>query len=363
MSGSGPSRPRLSALARAGRDPGDRRLPGEAGQQRLPGSSRHRRLARRRRILVSRESRPMARLDVPRLAPVGLSRGPSRRLPHLPLRWRRVLEAPAQVEVPMPPPVEPAPSPVESAMHRILVADDDPHIREVICFALEKAGMATVAAADGAEALRASSASTPDLVVLDIGMPEMDGLEVCRLLRKTSDVPVLFLSARDEEIDRILGLEIGGDDYVTKPFSPRELVARVNAILRRMRAAPADDGAAAAARAWRPQARSGQPRGRLRRTAAGADGDRVRDPHAPDARPEMCSAATRSWTPPTPPTSTSPTAPSTATSATSAPSSPPPAAGRDRDRARRRLQARRVRRVSAARNGGRASRSSCWPSC
>ena len=75
----------------------------------------------------------------------------------------------------------------------------------------------------------------PNSIVLDIGMPEMDGLEVCREIRKTSDVPILFLSARDEEIDRILGLEIGGDDYVTKPFSPRELVARVNVILRRAR--------------------------------------------------------------------------------------------------------------------------------
>jgi two-component system, OmpR family, response regulator len=128
--------------------------------------------------------------------------------------------------------------------HHILIADDDPHIREIICFALEKAGMKTVAVADGAAALQAIERRAPDLVVLDIGMPEMDGLEVCRRLRHTSDVPVLFLSARDEEIDRILGLEMGGDDYVTKPFSPRELVARVNVILRRARqAAPeqADD--------------------------------------------------------------------------------------------------------------------------
>ena len=128
--------------------------------------------------------------------------------------------------------------------HHILVADDDPHIREVICFALEKAGMKTQAVADGAAALQAIGRQTPDLVVLDIGMPEMDGLEVCRRLRHTSDVPVLFLSARDEEIDRILGLEMGGDDYVTKPFSPRELVARVNVILRRARPAapdPVDD--------------------------------------------------------------------------------------------------------------------------
>lgn len=123
--------------------------------------------------------------------------------------------------------------------HRILVADDDPHIREVICFALEKAGMKTISVGDGAAALREFERRQPDLVVLDVGMPEMDGLEVCRRLRRQSDAPILFLSARDEEIDRVLGLEMGGDDYVTKPFSPRELVARVNVILRRMRnAAP-----------------------------------------------------------------------------------------------------------------------------
>ena len=118
--------------------------------------------------------------------------------------------------------------------HRILVVDDDPHIRDIIRFACEKAGMKTIVAADGAEALRLFGAEGCDLVVLDIGMPEMDGLEVCREIRKSSDAPVLFLSARDEEIDRVLGLEIGGDDYVTKPFSPRELVARVNAILKRV---------------------------------------------------------------------------------------------------------------------------------
>jgi two-component system OmpR family response regulator len=121
---------------------------------------------------------------------------------------------------------------------RILVADDDPHIREVICFALEKAGMVTDVAVDGVAALRMAQQKSPDLLVLDIGMPEMDGLDVCRELRKTSNVPILFLSARDEEIDRILGLEMGGDDYVTKPFSPRELVTRVNVILRRARPAP-----------------------------------------------------------------------------------------------------------------------------
>ncbi len=115
----------------------------------------------------------------------------------------------------------------------ILIVDDDPHILEVIRFGLEKAGMDTVSAHDGLEALKQFSASSPDLVVLDVSMPELDGLEVCREIRKTSEVPILFLSSRDEEIDRILGLEIGGDDYVTKPFSVRELVARIKAILKR----------------------------------------------------------------------------------------------------------------------------------
>ncbi|MDE5462907.1 response regulator transcription factor [Bradyrhizobium sp. CSS354] len=118
--------------------------------------------------------------------------------------------------------------------HRILIVDDEGHIREVIRVALEKAGMDVIEARDGKEALSRFAADKPDLIVLDIGMPEFDGLDVCREVRKSSDVPILFLSARDEEIDRILGLEIGGDDYVTKPFSPRELVARVNVILRRL---------------------------------------------------------------------------------------------------------------------------------
>jgi two-component system OmpR family response regulator len=118
--------------------------------------------------------------------------------------------------------------------HRILIVDDDLHIREVIRVALKKAGMSVTEARDGKEALTRFAGDKPDLIILDIGMPEFDGLDVCREIRKSSDVPILFLSARDDEIDRILGLEIGGDDYVTKPFSPRELVARVNVILRRM---------------------------------------------------------------------------------------------------------------------------------
>ncbi|MGO7183831.1 response regulator [Rhizobium brockwellii] len=116
---------------------------------------------------------------------------------------------------------------------RILVVDDEPHIRDVICFALERASLASMAARNGTEAMTAFRRGNIDFIILDIGMPDMDGLEVCRQIRKTSGLPILFLSARDEEIDRILGLEIGGDDYVTKPFSPRELVARVKAILKR----------------------------------------------------------------------------------------------------------------------------------
>lgn len=117
--------------------------------------------------------------------------------------------------------------------HKILIVDDEPHIRDVITFALQRAGMRVSTARDGSEALMAWRRTVPDLIVLDIGMPERDGLEVCRQIRRTSEVPILFLSARDEEIDRIIGLEIGGDDYVSKPFSPRELVARVKAILKR----------------------------------------------------------------------------------------------------------------------------------
>lgn len=120
----------------------------------------------------------------------------------------------------------------------ILVVDDDSHIRDVICFALKKDGFIPLEAEDGAQALRRFQEVQPDLVVLDIMLPELDGMEVCKTLRRTSTVPILFLSSRDEEIDRIVGLELGGDDYVTKPFSPRELTARVRAILRRGKIEP-----------------------------------------------------------------------------------------------------------------------------
>ena len=115
----------------------------------------------------------------------------------------------------------------------VLIVDDDPHIRDVLAFALEKAGMNSRSAEDGEAAVASVAYQKPDLVILDINMPKMDGLEVCRRLRSESDVPILFLSSRDDEIDRVLGIELGADDYVVKPFSPREVVARVTAILRR----------------------------------------------------------------------------------------------------------------------------------
>jgi len=115
----------------------------------------------------------------------------------------------------------------------ILVVDDDPHIRQLLVFALTKAGLKTREASDGEAALASVAAEPPYLVVLDINMPKLNGLDVCRRLRAEGDLPILFLSSRDDEIDRVIGIELGADDYVVKPFSPREVVARVSAILRR----------------------------------------------------------------------------------------------------------------------------------
>lgn len=120
----------------------------------------------------------------------------------------------------------------------ILIVDDDPHIRQLLVFVLGKAGLETIEAGDGEAALALADSARPDLVVLDINMPRMDGLETCRRLRADGDVPILFLSSRDDEIDRVLGIELGADDYVVKPFSPREVVARVMAILRRTSGKP-----------------------------------------------------------------------------------------------------------------------------
>ncbi|MGK3961654.1 response regulator [Sorangium sp. So ce118] len=120
----------------------------------------------------------------------------------------------------------------------ILVVDDEARIREVLLYALQKEGYTVTAVADGRAAIEAAGAGRVDLVVLDVMLPELDGLEVCRRLRAGSRTPILFLSARADEVDRIVGLELGGDDYLTKPFSPRELVARVRALLRRAEAPP-----------------------------------------------------------------------------------------------------------------------------
>ncbi|MFI2781022.1 response regulator transcription factor [Streptomyces sp. ALB3] len=120
---------------------------------------------------------------------------------------------------------------------RVLVVDDDPTVAEVVTGYLERAGYGVERADDGPSALRRFSALRPDLVVLDLMLPGMDGFEVCRRMRAHGPVPVVMLTARGDEDDRILGLETGADDYVTKPFSPRELVLRVEAVLRRSREA------------------------------------------------------------------------------------------------------------------------------
>ncbi len=119
-------------------------------------------------------------------------------------------------------------------MTTILVVDDEQHIREVIDFALKQNGFNVIHASDGREALDSVNNQSPELIVLDILMPELSGTDVCREIRKTSNIPIVFLSSKDEELDKILGLELGGDDYLTKPFSPRELVARIKAVLRRV---------------------------------------------------------------------------------------------------------------------------------
>jgi DNA-binding response OmpR family regulator len=117
----------------------------------------------------------------------------------------------------------------------ILVVEDEPALQETLVYNLEKQGYTAQAVADGRSALEAARRLNPDLVVLDIMLPELDGLEVCKILRQESTVPILMLTARDDEIDRVVGLEVGADDYLTKPFSMRELLARVKAQLRRAR--------------------------------------------------------------------------------------------------------------------------------
>jgi DNA-binding response OmpR family regulator len=126
-------------------------------------------------------------------------------------------------------------------MATILVVDDEPRITQLVRDYLERAGFTVLTAHDGREALMRARTGQPDLVVLDLGLPQLDGLDVTRHLRRDADVPIIMLTARDDETDKLIGLELGADDYVTKPFSPRELVARVRAVLRRRDRSDADD--------------------------------------------------------------------------------------------------------------------------
>jgi DNA-binding response OmpR family regulator len=123
----------------------------------------------------------------------------------------------------------------------ILLVDDEDSVRKVLAFPLEKDGYTVVQASDGEEALRRFDAGPVDLVVLDIMLPRLDGLEVCKRLRATSTVPIIMLTARDDELDKVIGLELGADDYITKPFSIREFRSRVRALLRRAKAPHAGD--------------------------------------------------------------------------------------------------------------------------
>lgn len=117
---------------------------------------------------------------------------------------------------------------------KVLVADDDPNVIEIIRLYFEQQQIELIEANDGAQALQMVEKEEPDIILLDVMMPKMDGFEACREIRKKSDIPIIMLTAKGEEFDRVLGLELGADDYVTKPFSPRELVARIKAIFRRL---------------------------------------------------------------------------------------------------------------------------------
>ncbi|MGD2051722.1 MAG: response regulator transcription factor [Acidimicrobiia bacterium] len=132
----------------------------------------------------------------------------------------------------------PAAATADARPLRVLVVDDEPMVREVVTAYLERDGFVVAAVADGRAALDVLATSSPDLVVLDVMLPEVDGFDVLSRLRRQSEVPVILLTARTEEPDRVLGLELGADDYVVKPFSPRELAARVRSVLRRARPGP-----------------------------------------------------------------------------------------------------------------------------
>ena len=123
-------------------------------------------------------------------------------------------------------------------MSTVLIADDERNIVQLISLYLRNEGFGVESASTGREAIERAGRVKPDLIILDLMMPDIDGWETCRQLRKTSNVPIIMLTARTEDVDKIVGLEIGADDYVTKPFNPRELVARVKAVLRRSKSEP-----------------------------------------------------------------------------------------------------------------------------
>lgn len=155
-------------------------------------------------------------------------------------------------------------------MKTILVVDDEPKIVQLARDYLEHAGFAVVTAGDGRAALDAIASAPPDLVVLDLGLPEVDGLEVTRRIRREGEIPIVMLTARDDELEVLLGLELGADDYITKPFSPRELVARVRAVLRRTDATVAPAGGSRSSGPGEPDAQI------LRAAEVTVDIDRMR---------------------------------------------------------------------------------------
>jgi two-component system catabolic regulation response regulator CreB len=132
----------------------------------------------------------------------------------------------------------------------VLIVEDETAIADTIQYALETEGFTPLLAATGQEALDRFADAGVDLIVLDIGLPDINGFELCKQIRRHSDVPIIFLTARNQEVDRVVGLEIGADDYVVKPFSPRELTARIKAVLRRIRIQPNGPGSQAANAAW-----------------------------------------------------------------------------------------------------------------
>lgn len=131
---------------------------------------------------------------------------------------------------------------MKMSSRKILIVDDEAKVSQLIRTYFEKEGYIVYLASDGHKAIEQAQLIKPDIIILDLNLPKVDGLEVCRTIRKTSQIPIIMLTARDDELDKIVGLELGADDYVTKPFSPRELVARANAVMRRYKEEPIDKG-------------------------------------------------------------------------------------------------------------------------